>query len=97
MNVIGHNSLIFPLWIAQEIGEDEGTAGGRSDSTAENKKELPVAVPIAQRRTKISSLFLIHLPAPAARTNTILKLHFVNPIILRNFANRKQYNLIWNL
>lgn len=37
MNVIEHNSLIFPLRIAQEIGEDEGTAGGRSDSAAENK------------------------------------------------------------
>ena len=84
-----HNSLIFPLRIAQEIVEYEGTAGGRSDSAAENKKELPVAVPIAQRRTKISPLFLIYLPAPAAITNTILKLHFVNSIILRNFANRK--------
>ena len=66
MKVYIHNSLIFPLRIAQEIGKYEGTAGGRSDSAAENKKELPVAVPIAQRRTKISSFFLIHLPAPAA-------------------------------
>ena len=89
MKVYIYNSLIFPLRIAQEIGEDEGTACGRSDSAAENKKELPVAVPIAQRRTIISSFLLIHLPSPAARTNTILKLHFVNSIILRNFANRK--------
>jgi len=66
MKVYIHNSLIFPLRFAQEIGEDEGTAGGRSDSAAANKKELPVAVPIAQRRTKISSFFLIHLPLSAA-------------------------------
>ena len=78
MNVNVCNSLIFPLRIAQEIGENEGTACGRSDSAAENKKgtacgcsdsaaenkkELPVAVPIAQRRTKISSLFLINCPS----------------------------------
>ena len=41
MNCNAHNSLILPLpRIAQEIGEDEGTAGGRSDSTAENKNFL---------------------------------------------------------
>ena len=40
MKVYIHNSLIFPLRIAQEIGEDEGTAGGRSDSAAENKNIL---------------------------------------------------------
>ena len=66
MKVCIHNSLIFPPRIAQVIGENDGTAGGRSDSAAENKKELPVAVPIAQRRTKISSLFLIYLPLSAA-------------------------------
>ena len=51
MKVYIHNSLIFPLRIVQEIGEDEGTACGRSDSAAENK---------------ISSLFLIYLPLSAA-------------------------------
>ena len=37
-----HNSLILTPTprIAQEIGEDEGTAGGRSDSAAENKNFL---------------------------------------------------------
>ena len=40
MNANVCNSLIFPLRIAQEIGEDEGTAGGRSDSAAENKNFL---------------------------------------------------------
>ena len=40
-----HNSLIFTTHythprIAQVIGEDEGTACGRSDSAAENKKFL---------------------------------------------------------
>ena len=48
-----HNSLILTPTprIAQEIGEDEGTAGGRSDSAAENKNFL---------------FFLIHLPLSAA-------------------------------
>jgi len=40
MKISMHNSLIFPLRIAQEIGEDEGTACGRSDSAAENKNIL---------------------------------------------------------
>jgi len=40
MKVYIYNSLIFSLRIAQEIGEDEGTAGGRSDSAAENKNIL---------------------------------------------------------
>ena len=41
MNANICNSLILhTLRVAQEIGEDEGTAGGRSDSTAENKKFL---------------------------------------------------------
>ena len=44
MNVIGHNSLIF-------------TPPHGLHKKSERMKELPVAVPIAQRRTKISSFF----------------------------------------
>lgn len=52
-----HNSLIFT----------STTHTHELHKKSERMKELPVAVPIVQRRTKISSLFLIQLPAPAVK------------------------------
>lgn len=55
MKVYIYNSLIFSLRIAQEIGEDEGTAGGRSDSAAENKNILFVFNSFASLCRKLSA------------------------------------------
>lgn len=50
-----HNSLIFTPTprIAQEIGENEGTAGGRSDSAAENKNFLFVFIQLPLSATSL--------------------------------------------
>ena len=57
MDSHSHNSLIFTPTprIAQVIGEDEGTAGGRSDSAAENKNFLFVFNSFASLCRKVAA------------------------------------------